>query len=112
MIAPELPAAWRSRADELERYAAPAAEAFRMAAGELDAALREAAEAPLTLNEATAEGGYSNRRLRELIASGALVNVGRKGAPRIRRADLPRKPRSNDGFDAGAAARSILGGPA
>ena len=108
MIALELPAEWRSRADELQRYASPAAEAFRMAAEELDAALREAADAPLTLGEAATASGYSKRRLRELIASGTLPNVGRKGSPRVRCGDLPRKPRSDDGFDAGAEARELL----
>ena len=108
MSAAELPVAWRSRAVQLDPYSSSAAEAFRTAAGELDTALREAADAPLTLAEATAESGYSKRRLRELIASGALVNIGRKGAPRIRRADLPRKPRADDGFDAGAEAMEIL----
>ena len=108
MIAPELPGAWRSRAVELELYSAPAAEAFRTAAGELDAALRETANAELTLEEAAVDSGYSKRRLREMIASGTLPNVGRRGAPRLRRGSLPRKPRSDDGFDAGAEAREIL----
>ena len=108
MIAPELPAAWRSRAVQLEPYSTAAAEAFRTAAGELDAALRETADAELTLDEAAADSGYSKRRLREMIASGTLPNAGRKGAPRLRRGDLPRKPRSDDRFDAWAEVREIL----
>ena len=110
MIPSDLPAFWRSRADELERYASPAAEAFRMAAAELIAALREAANAELTLDEAAAESGYSKRTLRQLVSVGSIPNAGRKGAPRIRRSDLPRKAKAaSNGFDAGAEVRAILG---
>lgn len=108
MIPSELPSGWRTRAVELEPYSASAAEAFRTAAVELDEALREAADAELTLDEAASESGYSKRRLREMVAAGGLPNAGRKGAPRIRRGDLPRKPRSNDGFDAAAEARRLV----
>lgn len=96
MSASDLPAAWRDRAAELERYAPPAAEAFRSAADELAAALNAAAEEELTLSQAAHESGYSERRLRELIDAGTIPNRGRKGAPRIRRADLPKKPRRSD----------------
>lgn len=87
-----LPDSWRDRADELERYAPPAAAAFREAADELEEALRLAAEESLTLQEAADESGYSTRRLRELLADGTIPQAGRKGAPRIRRGDLPIKP--------------------
>ena len=108
----DLPTTWRSRADELEPYAPPVAQAFRRAAEELGEALREAADVELTLSEAARESGYSPRRIRELVAEGRLVNCGRKHAPRIRRADLPRKPRPNgDGgrYDVDADAASLLG---
>ena len=105
----KLPAAWRSRADQLERYAASAAEAFRTAAGELDAALRESENESLTLQEAARESGYSERRLRELLASRDIPNAGRKGRPRIRRGDVPRKAvRESGGFDPAAEARDVL----
>lgn len=97
-----LPESWRSRAADLERYAPPAAEAFREAADELEVALREAAHETLTLREAAAESGYSKRRLRELIADGTIPQAGKKGAPRIRRADLPVRP--------GAAGKPAGGG--
>ena len=110
MIPSDLPAFWRSRADEIERYAPPVAEAFRVAAGELMAALHEAANTELTLDEAAAESGYSKRTLRQFVSGGSIPNAGRKGAPRIRRGDLPRKANvACNGFDAGAEARSILG---
>lgn len=106
----ELPNAWRARAVELEPYCASAAEAFRAAAGELESALRGASEAELTLDQASEESNYSKRRLRELIADGSIPNAGRKHAPRIRRADLPRKHTKTiaDGFDASAEARRLL----
>jgi hypothetical protein len=85
----ELPASWRTRAAELERFAPAAAEAFRDAAAELDAALQAESDEELTLSEAAKVSGYSDRRLRELIADGVVPNAGRKGAPRVRRADLP-----------------------
>jgi len=87
-----LPSTWRDRAGELERYAPAAAAAFWTAAGELEEALQTRADEPLTLDEAAAESGYSKRRLRELVAEGTIANAGRRGAPRIRRADLPMRP--------------------
>jgi hypothetical protein len=113
MIPAELPATWRSRADELRPYAPGAAEAFARAAAELDAAMAEAADAPLTLAEAVAESGYSERRLRELLSEGAIPNAGRKHRPRIRRADLPRKAGAgkaepSNGYDPDADAAALL----
>jgi hypothetical protein len=43
-----------------------------------------------------------------LEAEGRLENHGKKGAPRYRRADLPTKPRSDDGFDVAAEARRLI----
>jgi hypothetical protein len=106
-----LPAEWRTRADELEPFAAPAAVAFRRAADELESALREAADTELTLTEAARESGYSDRRLRELIADGSIPQAGRKHAPRLRRGDLPKKAKAKDagaGYDARADAAALL----
>jgi len=86
-----LMAVWRSRADELAPYAAPAAEAFRTAARELEGELRACDDA-VTLSEASRLGGYSIDHLQRLVAQGTLENVGLKGRPRIRRADVPQKP--------------------
>jgi hypothetical protein len=113
MIQIELAAAWRARAGELRPYAPAAAEAFERAAAELEGALREAAEEPLTLAEASAESGYSERRLRELVAAGEIPQAGRKHAPRIRRADLPRRPGgagpgSAGGYDPEADAAALF----
>ena len=72
--------------------------------------MAKAEDEELTLADSAIASGYSKRRLSELIADGTIPNVGRKGAPRIRRADLPRKAKApSNGFDAGAEASSILG---
>lgn len=85
--------AWLERAAEFRRYAAEAqAVTLERAAAELRAALDAAASEPLTLEQAADESGMSRDHLRHLVASGAVPNAGRKGAPRIRRADLPTKP--------------------
>jgi hypothetical protein len=113
MIPADLTAAWRDRAAELRRYGAePQAVTLEAAAAELEGALRESADEPLTLAVAAEESGYSERRLRELVAEGAIPQAGRKHAPRIRRGDLPR--RAGAGKDAGSYdpvtdAASLLG---
>lgn len=87
----ELLTAWRDRARELEQYAPAAARAFVVAADELEACVRAAEGEALTLAAAAAESGYSADHLRHLVASGAIANAGRRGAPRIRRRDLPKR---------------------
>ena len=46
----------------------------------------------LTLREAAAISGYTEDHLGRLIRDGTIPNTGRRGAPRIRRGDLPRRP--------------------
>ncbi len=91
MTPTELPAAWRTRAGELRRWAAAegAAVALEQAAGELEQALRDAADEVLDISQAAAEVGYAPDTIRHLLAAGELPNAGRPGRPRIRRADLP-----------------------
>ena len=91
MIAAALSSQWRSRASELERYAPVAAQAFRDAADELEKALRSGQET-VSLKEAAMLGGYSGDTLQKMVASGRIQNFGRKGKPRIRRAEVPVKP--------------------
>jgi hypothetical protein len=104
-----LAAAWRDRAAELRRYGAePQAVTLEAAADELDASLRAAADTALTLTEAARESGYAPRTLRQMVAEGRLPNAGRRNAPRIRRADLPRRAGRNGGaFNAAEAARGL-----
>lgn len=84
---------WSEEADSLERWGdARGAAILRQCATELDIAARERAEEKLTIPQAAGESGYSRDHLRSLVASGEIPNAGRKGAPRIRRKDLPMKP--------------------
>lgn len=53
----------------------------------------------LTVAEASEETGYSESHLRALLSDGKLENVGREGAPRMRRGDLPAKPANGAGPD-------------
>ena len=103
---------WEADARLLREYGQESvANVAELHAYQLREALRAAADESLTLAEAAAESGYSKRRLRELVSQGSVPNAGRKGAPRIRRGDLPRKAQAeSNGFDAAFEARSILGG--
>jgi hypothetical protein len=60
----------------------------------------------LTLDAATTESGYSAERLRHLVADGAVPNAGRRGAPRVRRGDLPKRA-NRGGIDVNAAVAKI-----
>ncbi|MBW3628047.1 MAG: hypothetical protein KY464_02005 [Gemmatimonadetes bacterium] len=102
---------WRDLAAELRAHGCePAAVAYDRAAAELDGELRAARSEALTPTEAARESGYSERRLRELEQQGRLQNVGRKGAPRYLRRELPRKAkRSTDGtYDPVADAKALV----
>ena len=102
---------WEADARLLREYGQEsAAKVAELHACQLREALQAAGNESLTLAEAAAESGYSTRRLRELVSEGSLPNAGRKGAPRIRRGDLPRKAKAvSASFDAGAEARAIMG---
>ncbi len=47
----------------------------------------------LTLQQAAEESGFSSNTLQQSVASGKIPNAGQHGSPRIRRGDLPYKPR-------------------
>jgi hypothetical protein len=83
---------WRIRAGELAPYAPAAAEAFRAAATELEAQLIAEDAVILTLEQAASESGFTADHLRHLVAADKIPNAGARGRPRIRRADLPKKP--------------------
>lgn len=106
----ELASTWRNRADELEPYAAPAAEAFRRAATELEDALQAAEDALLPPAEAARESGVSERTLRDHRQRGQLTDHGTAGRPLYRRGDLPRRARSAGGaWDPDAHVSGIVG---
>ena len=88
----DLPRTWRERAASLRTYGAePQARTLEVAADELAAALERDQGMLLSLEDAARESGYSADHLGKLIRRGQLRNAGRQNAPRIRRADLPRK---------------------
>ena len=106
MTLSELVTRWRSDAEVLNRRGCNAvADVLTRCAAELDAARSMEGDGSLTLQQASAESGYSESRLRHLVAAGELQNAGKKGAPRIRRSDLPKKAAGVNVFDATAAAR-------
>jgi hypothetical protein len=89
----ELAAAWKGEGRRLrERYGQEGmARVCEAHAQELVEAIERELDAVLTLSEAARWSGYSKSHLRSLCRSGVLKSVGRKGAPRFRRGDLPRK---------------------
>src|SRR5687768_2885859 len=109
----ELAAAWRSRATELRCWAAAegAACALEGAARELESAIRCQENELLTLAQAARESGYSNEHLGRMVRTGKVPNAGQRHAPRVRRADLPKRPcqavvtRGPAAYDAVADAR-------
>ncbi len=109
-----LPEAWRARATELRRWAAAdsAAKAYEVAANELEEALRTYSDEVLSLTQAADESGYSTEHLRRLVRDGRIPNAGRKNAPKVRRGDVPKRPKSErqhrGGYDPIADARALL----
>lgn len=105
----QLADSWREEADRLrERYGADRlARLSEVHARELEKLLNLGLDEELTLAEAAEVSGYSKSHLRHLVSDGEIPNAGRKGRPRIRRADLPVKhgephrsarAESDDGF--------------
>ena len=89
----DLPATWRDKAGIFRDHAEePLARAYEACAGELEQALAEDSQAPLTLSEAAEASGYSADHLGRMVRQGKIPNAGRRGAPRIRRADLHGRP--------------------
>jgi hypothetical protein len=105
----ELAGLWRERAALLRRHGAEAsAMTLEATAGELEAALRAESDTLLTLHDAAQESGLSADRLRHLVAAGTIPNAGRRGAPRVRRQDLPVKSGTRRGtYDPYADATNV-----
>lgn len=91
----QLADAWREEAERLrQRYGARRlAHLSEVHARELEQLAKAGLDEELTLAEAADLSGYSKSHLRHLVSEGEIPNAGRKGRPRIRRADLPRKDR-------------------
>ena len=90
-----LPDTWRARAQQMQDWGSgeDLARAWELAAIELEQSLRQQQDETLNLKDAARESGYSADHLGELVREGMIPNVGRRNAPRIRRADLPIKRR-------------------
>lgn len=90
-----LAASWRSEAELFRRRRMEdLAHMVESYAHELEEALEGIEYETLTLGEAAEESGYSKDHLARLAREGKIPNVGRPGAPRILRADLPAKART------------------
>lgn len=90
----ELAQTWRLRAKELHSYAAEgAAVAYEQAAAELERAQSESADTVVSLNDGARISGYSPDHLGRLVKAGKIPNQGTTHRPRVRIADLPRKPK-------------------
>ena len=86
---------WRSDSTVLRRRGAPAvAEALDTCAAELEAAIHSWETQELTIREAAVESGYSEDHLRQLVRTGQIRGAGSDGHVRVRRGDLPRRPRA------------------
>lgn len=85
---------WRERREELARLGAllQGAALCDELLADLASLARAEREGVLTLAEAAAESGYSTDHLGRLIRVGKIQNVGGPRRPRIRLADLPKKP--------------------
>jgi hypothetical protein len=84
---------WRSKQAEWDRLGmtANAARLVEAMLADVDAVFRGEEGEELTLSEAALRSGYSSDHLSRLLREGKLQNVGRKGRPRIRAGDLPRR---------------------
>ncbi len=83
---------WREEAGVLRRRSAPTqADVLESCAAELESWTLERDLETMTLHQAAQESGFSYSALEKNVRRGAIINVGKKGAPRIRRGDLSRK---------------------
>jgi hypothetical protein len=110
----QLPGRWREKAGALRPYAESAARAFERAATELEQALDSIHHEVLTLSQAAKDSGYTVEHLGRLVRDEKIPNAGKKGSPRIRRCDLPRRPKQSvaavgtGGYDPIAYAQKLL----
>ncbi len=108
---------WREEARRLRVLEAHGqAASLELAASELDAEIAKSESELLTITQAAATCGYTEEHLRRLVREGELPaeRNGTRGKIKVRRGDLPNKPRrdgrpSSDAldYDASEDARSI-----
>ncbi len=99
---------WRRDASRFRQYGDErGARTCELHAAELESVVRDHLMEAITVAEACDESGYSESRLRALLAEGKLTNVGREGAPRIRRTDLPAKPTAAESSNVSLADQAL-----
>ena len=101
MTRSELVQSWLARAQQFKRLSAMV-DGHRLISEmitDLELLFREEESEILTLEEAAKWSGYSSDHLARSLRRGAIPNAGRKGQPRIRRGDLPRKPGALQQFE-------------
>ena len=93
MTRDELCAYWAARREELARTDAyvKGARIIEQFLTDVAAVEDSAQNAVLSLKEAAIRSGYSAEHLARLIRQGRVSNAGRRFAPRIRVADLPKR---------------------
>ena len=83
---------WRGEADVLHRRGADEqALAVESCLADLQDEARTLSLEELTLEQAAELSGFSYSAVQKMVSEGAIENVGKKGAPRVRRGDLPMK---------------------
>ena len=93
MTVEQLVSRWREDAVVLRRRGATSrADLLELCVAELEQARRDTEAELITVSDAAVESGYSEAHIRRMIADGSVPNMGRPGAPRVCRGDLPRKP--------------------
>ncbi len=94
LLISRLTSRWRAEADVLHRRGADEqAFVLKSCAVELEHEGRLFSIEALTLEQAAESSGFSYSALQKMVRDGTIPNVGKKGAPRVRRGDLPKKPR-------------------
>lgn len=105
--------AWRNEVSELtDRYAQPAlASITTNHIKELEKALRNDFDQPLTLREAAKVSGFTEDHIGRLVRQGKIANLGRTNAPRVRRGDLPTKVGASDLLGLRESSRTLTVSP-
>ena len=88
---------WRSEMDTLRKWGA-GADILGRCINELESVLDAEKLEAITLGEAVRVSGYSYSSLQKKVAGGELPNIGKKGSPRVRKGDLPKKAAISGGI--------------
>ena len=92
MLPADLASDWRKKAKEFRQFGADEqAVTLEYCADDLEETSRVWQTEPLTLEEAAQGTGYSYSSLQKRVSDGEIPNIGKPGAPRVQRQDLPRK---------------------